>query len=132
MSACRAAVSSNWGGKIMDDSKKSEPDELSRFRARLRFASFAVPSAVTVLELISCWRRHFDKTGIEGAALVVFIAVWYAAFLSRRSRGLSARLGLVSVRAGSDEDLYGGVDVLALWGSVAFVGFTAYWLFDSW
>jgi hypothetical protein len=116
----------------MDDSKDTQADELSRFRARLRFASIAVPSAVTVLELISCWRRHFDKTSIEAAAFMVFIAVWYAVFLNRRSRGLSARLGLVSVSAGSDEDLYGGVDVLALWGSAAFVGLAAYGLFKSW
>ena len=116
----------------MDDLGCLEPDELARLRTRMRFASFAVPSLVAVLNLMICWRRHFDKTSIEGAVFSILIVLYLANFLSRRSRGLSASLGYVSVRADSDEGLYGSVDVVALWASVAFVGLAAYILFKCW
>jgi hypothetical protein len=54
------------------------PYENSGKRGILRLASFALPSVVTILSLLICWRRHFDKNSIEGAGVGIAGSVYCA------------------------------------------------------
>lgn len=107
-------------------------DEKSRMKTVLRLASYTLPSLVTVFALLLCWRRHFVQDSILGTGLWIAGSVYFAIFLNRRSRGLSARI--FETMAGPDRDFTHNdqADIGALTGAAIFIGFLAYILIMHW
>jgi hypothetical protein len=118
--------------ELMGDSELSGSDEQSRIKAILRFASFALPSLVTILMLFFCWRRHFNKQSLESAGLVIAWCVYMAVFLNRRSRGLAAAFFYASNGPDRDETTQVDMDVIALCGAVIIAGTVVYMLIKHW
>jgi|SRR5450631_157047 hypothetical protein len=101
-------------------------------KAILRFASFALPSLVTSLALLLCWRLHFVERSIRWAGVGIALSVYLAIFLNRRSRGLSARLFNLSTGLDSDESSKDQTDIGALWAASIYVGGIAFMLIKYW
>ena len=118
--------------ELMGDSELSNSDQQSRIKATLRFASFALPSLVTILMLSFCWRRHFNKQSLESTGFVIAWCVYMAVFLNRRSRGLAAAFFYASNGPDRDETTQENIDVIALCGAVIIAGTVAYVLFKYW
>jgi hypothetical protein len=108
----------------------ADDTELARLRAMLRIASFALPSTVTGLALLLCWRRQFIARSIEWAVFEIAFAAYLGIFLNRRSRGLPASFFYASTGPGRDSQ--DPTDVTALWGAAFFVGATGFFLVKYW
>jgi hypothetical protein len=104
----------------------------SGLRAALRFASFALPSIVTSAALLLCWRHRFVLRSILWAGFMILGSVYGAIFLSRRSRGLSARFFYVSTGPDQDEGSQDQTDFGVLAGATIYVGYMAFMLFKYW
>jgi len=98
----------------------------------LRFASFALPSVVTILLLLVCWRQHFNRPSVEGAGLMMAFCVYLAMFLNRRSRGLPAAFFYASNGPDRDESTQENLDIIALGGAAIIAGMVVYMLFKLW
>jgi len=127
-------MKSSYAWSLMGDSRElgSDSDARSKMKAILRLTSFALPSLVTIIALLVCWRRHFVKQSIESAGLAIALCVYLAIFLIRRSRGLSARFFYASTGPDSDESSQDQTDIGALWAAAIIVGVSAYTLFEYW
>jgi hypothetical protein len=110
----------------------SDSDGQSRLKAILRFASFALPSVVTILMLLVCWRQHFDKRSIESSGFAIVLCVYLAIVFYRRSRGLSAAFFYATTGPDREQSSQDQADIGMLWGAVIIVGIIAYMLFESW
>jgi len=118
----------------MNDSEKEGwiPYENSGKRGILRLASVVLPALVTVMSLLICWRQHFVKHSIEGACFGIAASVYFAIFLYRRSRGLSARIFYASTGPDCDSSHQDQSDIGGLWGAAILTGMTVYMLFAYW
>jgi hypothetical protein len=118
----------------MSDSEKEGwiPYDNSRKRGILRLASFVLPALVTIMSLLICWRRHFDKHSIEGAGVGIAGSVYFAIFLYRRSRGLSARIFYAYTGPDRDSSHQDQSDIGGLWGAAILIGMMVYMLFEYW
>jgi hypothetical protein len=108
------------------------PYENSEKRGILRLTSFVLPSVVTILLILVCWRRHFDKNSIEGAGVGIALSLYAAIALNRRSRGLSARIFYAYTGPDCDSSRQDRSDIGGLWGAAIFIGMTLYMLFKYW
>ena len=108
------------------------PYENSGKRGILRLASFVLPSLVTIMSLLICWRQHFTEHSIEATGFSVALCVYLAIFLNRRSRGLCAAFFYASTGPDRDETSQDQTDIAALWGAAIVVGGNAYMLFKCW
>ena len=110
----------------------SNSREASRLRAALRIASFVVTPLVTILALLLCWRQHFVENSIVGSGLALAISVYFAIFLNRRSRGLSARFGVASTGPDREQSSQDQTDIGALWAVALYVVGFAYVVIERW
>ena len=108
------------------------PYENSGKRGILRLASFALPSLMTISMLLVCWRQHFVKQSIEAAIFSIALCVYFAIFLNRRSRGLSAAFFYASTGPDRDEDSQDKTDVGGLWGAAIIIGGMVYTVIKYW
>lgn len=95
-------------------------------------ASFALPSIVTGLALLLCWRRHFAAQKLLAAGLAIVMSVYFAIFLNRRSRSLSARFFVASTGPDRDQSSRDQTDIAALWVVVILIGVMAYIVIKDW
>lgn len=118
----------------MSDSEKEGwiPYENSGKRGILRLASFLLPAFVIIISLLICWRRHFVRQSIEAAVFSIALCVYFAIFLNRRSRGLSAAFFYASTGPDRDEDSQDQTDVGGLWGAAIIVGGMVYMVIKYW
>jgi hypothetical protein len=108
------------------------PYENSGKRGILRLASFALPSLMTISMLLICWRQHFVKQSIEAAVFSIALCVYFAIFLNRRSRGLSAAFFYTSTGPDRDEDSQDQTDVGGLWGAAIIIVGMVYTVIKCW
>jgi hypothetical protein len=113
------------------DNPESGSVELSHLRAIMRFASFALPSLVTSIALLLCW-RHFTARGAVWASLEIATAFWLARFLHRRSRGLPARFGFNNPGPDRDDGYNDQSDIGSLWAAAIYLGGTIFILIKGW
>jgi hypothetical protein len=98
----------------------------------LRFVSFALPSLVTIIALLQCWRLNFVERGFVLAAWEIAFSVYLAIFLNKRSHGRLARFFYVSNGPDRDMGWQRSVDVAALWVGALFFGVTVFLLVKDW
>ena len=115
----------------MSETSDSISSEQLRLRVALRISSFAFTSIVAILALLFAWRRN-DAQGFEMGAFSVSISLYMAIYLNRRSRGLHARVFLISTGPHHDENQQGLTDYCVLWGSVVWVACVAYMFWKYW
>jgi hypothetical protein len=118
----------------MSDSEKEGwiPYDNSGKRGILRFASYVLPALVTIISLLICWRRHFDRNSIAGAGVGIAGSFYCAVALYRRSRGLSARIFSAYTGPDRDSSHQDQSDIGALWGAAIFIGFMVFMLIKYW
>jgi hypothetical protein len=108
------------------------PYENSGKRGILRLASFVLPSVVTILSLIICWRRHFIEQSVLAAGAGISLSVYAAIALNRRSRGLSARFFYAYTGPDRDSSHQDQSDIGGLVGTVILIGVMVYMLIKYW
>jgi hypothetical protein len=119
------------GASLGEPEKAAADDpELARLRAYLRIASFALPSMVTGLALLLCWRWQFIARSIKCAVFEIAFAAYLAIFLNRRSRGLPASFFYASTGPGRDSQ--DPTDITALWGAAFLVGAAGFFVVKYW
>jgi hypothetical protein len=69
---------------------------------------------------------------IEAGIFSIALCVYFAIFLSRRSRGLSAAFFYASTGPDRDEDSQDRTDFVALWGAAISIGGMAYTVIKYW
>ena len=118
----------------MDEAEHLEPDSQadSGMKLTLRVASFILPSIVTIVELLHCWRLRFIKQCILGAGFAIAMSVYVAIFLYRRSYGYSARIFYVTTGPNRDTGHQDQTDTGVLFGAAIYVGIMAYMLIKDW
>jgi hypothetical protein len=102
------------------------PYENSGKRPILRLAAFAVLLLSTGVALFLCWKEHFSRDAFLRGGFIIAISLFFANFLYRRSRGLSARLFETSTGPEDDSSRQDQVDMGALAGLVIAIGIVAY------
>ena len=118
----------------MGDPTGLEPDldQDPWVKAILRLASFAFPSIVILLALLLCWRAHFSKNSLLTSGFILALGIYFAIYYHRRSRGLSASLGLVNPGPDRDWSYNDQSDIAALWGAAIIIGGMVYLLIENW
>jgi drug/metabolite transporter (DMT)-like permease len=98
----------------------------------LRVASFALPSLVTILALLLCWRAHFSKNSLLASAFSLAVGIYFAVYFHRRSRGLSANFGYNNPGPERDWSYNDQSDIGAMWAAAIFIGGVVYMVFKAW
>jgi hypothetical protein len=111
-----------------------EPDleQDPQVKAKLRLASFAFPSIVTILALVLCWRAHFSKNSLLASVFILALGAYFSIYYYRRSRGLSASLGNVNPGPDRDWSYNDQCDIGSLWGATIIIGGIVYIVIKSW